>query len=106
MVPARRISREHVPSEDAITAGVLDVDVEVGAFHGKDDVEVYLEFVRDAFFDAEEVCFVAMVPAEELGEGEDSGDYDESEGGVSAGGAAASIGGFCFCCSRLLGRAI
>ncbi len=105
VIPARRVAREHVPGKDAVAAGVLDVDVQVGAFHGEDDVEVDLEFVGNAFFDAEEVGFVAMVPAEELGEGEDGGDDDESEGGVAARGAAASVGGFCFCCCELLERA-
>ncbi len=106
MAPARRIACKHVPRENAVAAGVLDVDVKVATFHREDDVEVYLKFVGDAFLDAKEVGFMAMVPTKELGEGEDSGDYDESEGGVAAGGAAASIGGFCFCFSRLLERAV
>jgi len=70
--------------------------VQVGAEHGDDDVEVYLQFVGDAFFDAEEVGFVAGVPATEFGEGKEGADYDEGEGGVAACGAATGVGGFGF----------
>jgi hypothetical protein len=44
--------------------------------HGEDYVEVYLEVVGDAFFDGEEVRFVAGVPAAEFGEGEENGNDD------------------------------
>lgn len=74
--PRRRVAAQHVAREDAVARGILDVDVEVGAEHGDDDVEVDLEFVGDAFFDGEEVGFVAGVPAAELGEGEEGADYD------------------------------
>ena len=84
VAPARRIARQHVPGENAVTAGVLDIDVQVAAFHGEHDVEVDLELVGDTLFDAEEVGFMAVVPAEELGEGEEGRDYDEGEGGVAA----------------------
>ena len=98
VAPGRRVARQHVPGKDAVTASVLDVDVQVAAFHGEDDVEVDLELVGDALFDAEEVGFVAMVPAEELGEGEEGGDYDEGEGSIAARGAAAGVGGLGFRC--------
>ena len=95
MAPIRRVPVQEVASKDAIPAGVLDVDVQIGAEHGDDDVEVYLQVVGDAFFDAEEVGFVAGVPATEFGEGEHGGDYDEEEGRVAACGGATGVGWFC-----------
>lgn len=65
---------QQIASEYAIARGILDVDVEVRTEHWDYDVEVYLQFVGDAFLDAEEVRFVAGVPAAELGEGENSAD--------------------------------
>lgn len=94
--PIRGVLGQQVAREDAIARGVLDVDVQVRTEHGDDDVEVYLQFVGDAFFDAEEVRFVSGVPAAELGEGEDGADYDEEEGCVAAGGGAPGVGGFRF----------
>ena len=71
--------------------------MEIGTLHRNDDVEVYLQFVRDAFFDGEEVRLVAVVPAEELGEGEDGRYEDEEERGVASCGGATGVGWFCFC---------
>lgn len=70
--------------------------MEVGAEHGDNYIEVYLEFVRDAFFDAEEMGFMAGIPAAELSPGEEGGDYDKSEGGEAARGAATGVGWFSF----------
>lgn len=94
--PSGRIPAQHVAREYSITRCILDVDVEVGAEHGHDDVEVNLEFVGDALFDGEEVGFVAGVPPPELGEGEEGTDCDEEEGRVASGGSATSVGGFGF----------
>jgi len=55
-VPARRIALQKIPCQNAIAACVLHVDVQVWAFHGDDHVQVDLEVVRDAFFNAEGVC--------------------------------------------------
>ena len=94
--PVRGVLGQHVAREDAVARGVLHVDVQVRTEHRDYDVEVYLQFVGDAFFDAEEVRFVPGVPAPELGEGEDGADYDEEEGCVAAGGGAPGVGGFRF----------
>jgi len=96
--PGRGVLAQHVPSEDAIARGVLHVDVQVGALHVHDGVEVDLQGVRDAFFDAELLRLAAGVPAAELGEGEEGGEEDEEEGGVAAGGGAAGVGRFGFRC--------
>ena len=48
--------------------------MQVGTEHRDYDVEVYLQFVGDAFLDAEEMGFVAGVPAAELSEGENDTD--------------------------------
>ena len=51
----------------------------------------------NAFLDAELLRFVAAIPAAELGEGQDGGEDDEDECGVTSGWCAPSIGGFRFC---------
>ena len=94
--PVRRVLRQHVAGEYAVARGVLHVDVQVGTEHRDHDVEVDLQRVRDALFDAEEVRFAAGVPAAELGEGKDGADEDEEEGRVAAGGGAPGVGGFRF----------
>ena len=43
---------------------------------------------------------MATVPLKELGNGEESGDENEGEGGVAAGRAAAGVGRFGLCCVR------
>lgn len=74
LFPVRSVFGQHVACEYAIARGVLHVDVQVGTKHWDHDIEVYLQFVGDAFLDAEEMSFVAGVPAVELSEGEDGAD--------------------------------
>lgn len=69
-LPRRRVPLQHIAREDSVAAGILDVDVEVATLHGDDNVEVYLEVVGDAFFDGEEVSFMAGVPSAEFGKGQ------------------------------------
>jgi len=95
--PGRGVFAQHVPGEDTVARGVLHVDVQVGASHVHDGVEVDLQRVRDALFDTELLRFAAGVPAAELRDGEEGGEEDEEEGGVAAGGGAAGVGGFGFC---------
>lgn len=66
--------------------------------HGYDDVEVDLQLVGDAFFDGKELGFMASVPAEKFGYGEEDGDEYKGEGGVAAGGGATGVGRFGFGC--------
>ena len=49
-----------------------------------------------AFFDAKVLGLVAMVPATELGEGEEDRDDDEEDCRIATGGGALSIGCFGF----------
>ena len=67
--PRRGITLQHITREDPVAAGILDVDVEVATLHWNHNVEIYLEVVGDAFFDGEEVGFMAGVPSAEFGEG-------------------------------------
>lgn len=76
VTPIGRILVQQVAGEDAIAAGVLHVDVEIMAEHGDNNVQVDLELVRHAFLDREEMGFMALVPAEELAEGEEEGEED------------------------------
>ena len=96
LFPVRSVLCQHVASEYAIARGVLHVDVQVGTEHRDHDVEVYLQVVGDAFLDAEEMGFMAGIPAAELGEGENGADEDKEQGCVAAGGGAPSVGGFGF----------
>lgn len=96
VVPIGGILVQQIAGEDTVAAGVLDVDVQIVAEHGDDDVEVDLELMRDALFDGEEVAFMAAVPAEELADGEEERDEDQDEGGVATGGGAAGVGRFGF----------
>ena len=66
LIPIGRIFAQLLAREDAIAAGVLNIDVEVGAAHGDDDVEVDLQLVRHALLDGKQMRFVAAIPAPEL----------------------------------------
>ena len=67
LFPIRSVLGQHVAGEYAIAGGVLHVDVQVRTEHRDNDVEVDLQLVGDAFLDAEEMRFVAGIPAAELG---------------------------------------
>lgn len=45
LLPGCRVLTEGFAREDTVSGGVLHVDVQVGAFHGDDEVNVYLEVV-------------------------------------------------------------
>lgn len=67
--PLCRVAVQHFTGDNPIAARVLDVDVEVLAFHGDDGVQVDLQGVGDSLLNAELLRFVAAIPAAELGEG-------------------------------------
>ena len=94
--PVGGIFLEQVPREDTVAAGVLDVYVQILALHGDDGVEVDLESLRDAFFDAELLRLGARVPPPKLAEGEEKAEERKDERGVPAGGSTARVGGFGF----------
>ena len=58
--------------------------MEVLTFHGDYGIEVYLQGLGDAFFDAELLSLVAGIPAAEFGEGEEGGEDDEEYCSVAA----------------------
>lgn len=70
----RTILLQHVPGQNAITAGVLDVDMEVGTIHLDDNVQIDLQVVGDALLHGEEVCFLPGVPSSEFCNGKNRGD--------------------------------
>ena len=76
MAPISGIFRQKIAGQDAVAGGILDIDMEVVAEHGDDDVKVNLQLVGDTFFDGEEVGFMAVVPAEEFADGEEERDDD------------------------------
>lgn len=76
MAPIRGILSQQIAGKDAVARGILDIDVQVVAEHGDDDVEIDLQLVGNAFFDGEEVGFMTAVPAEEFADGEEEGDGD------------------------------
>lgn len=84
LLPVRRIPPQHVARQDAVARGVLYVDVQIRTPHGDDDVEVDLQFVRDALLDAEVVRLVALRPAVQLREGQQQADGEEQAGDLAA----------------------
>ena len=68
--------------------------------HRHDDVEIDLQGVGDALFNAKVLVFMAAVPLKELGDREESGDENEGEGCVATGRAATGIGWFGLCCTK------
>ena len=64
--------------------------------HRDDDVEVDLQVVRDALFDAEVVRLVSLPPAAELGEGQDEACEEEEGGDLAAAAGGQGVGRFGF----------
>ena len=65
--PEGSVAGEGLTGHDAVARGILDVDVQVTALHGNDDIEVELQVMRDTLFDAKGVVCLANVPAAHLG---------------------------------------
>ena len=95
--PTGGISVQQVASENAIAAGVLNVDVQIGAGHGHHQIKVDLKVVRHAFFHTEKVGFMPAIPSTEFGERKQQREKEEEQRGVATYGAAAGVGGFGFC---------
>ncbi len=96
MRPGSRVAGEPVGSQDAVARGVLDVDVQVGAAHADDHVEVDGQDVGDALFDGEGVLLGAAPPAGELGPEEEEGDERHGDGPFAARGGVGYVLGFGF----------
>ena len=62
LVPGRCIPMQRRASEDAVAAGVLDIDMQVLAFHGYDKIEIDLQIPSHALLDGECVRRVALPP--------------------------------------------
>lgn len=99
--PLGRVAVQHGGGEDSVTRGILDVDVEVGAEHVDDDVEVDLHLVGDSLFDGKVVRLFAAPPAAHLGAHEDKGDEYHCDGPFAAAGGASNVFGFGFGCARI-----
>jgi hypothetical protein len=65
--PDGEFAGEGLGSHDAVARGVLDVEVQVVALHGDDNVEVELQVVRHTLFYAEGMMGLANIPATHLG---------------------------------------
>lgn len=75
--PTGGVPGQHIPGENAVAAGVLDIDVQIGAGHGHHDVEVDLKVVRHALFHAKQMGFMPAIPATEFGEGKQKREKDQ-----------------------------
>lgn len=104
--PGGLLLAQHGGGEDAVAAGVLDVDVHVGTAHGDDDVEVDLERVADVLFDREMVGGGAAVVGCEWGYGEEERQGEQEEGDATAGLVAGEVSRvrFCWDCQYKFGR--
>lgn len=76
-LPACIFPLQQLASENAVARRVLDVHAQRVAGHFDDHVEVELEFVRNALFDAKVVVFSAFEPGAQFGEGEDGADGED-----------------------------
>ena len=94
--PHGGVPLQHVPRQDAVTGGVLYVDVDILTAHGNHGIEIDLQRLGNAFLDAELLGFRTSIPATELRKCEEGGEKYEEDSGVATGGGAASIGGFGF----------
>lgn len=93
--PACILAAEQDVGEDAVARSVLDVHAQRVAGHVDHDVEVQLQVVRDAFFNAEMVVFGAAPPGPEFREAEDCAYGEDEDGPLSAAVAGCGVGGFC-----------
>ena len=50
-VVVSRFLHKEIAGQDAVHGGILHIDMEVGASHGDDDVEIELQFMTDAALD-------------------------------------------------------
>lgn len=91
---------EHVARENAVHGCVLHVHVKVFATHCDNDVEVELQFVTNATFDAEVVGFSPCPPGAELGYGKESAEYQYEEGPLAAAAGGGRVGWLCFRCRK------
>lgn len=65
--PGGRVALELGGGEDAIAGGVLDVDMQVGALHPYDRVQVDLHIVAHTLLDGERMLLGAAPPPRQLG---------------------------------------
>lgn len=87
MRPGGGVFAQQVAGQGAVAGRVLHVDVQVGAAHGDDDIEVDLHIVRNAFLDGEGLCGCAGEPARYFAPREV--DACEDEGYCPGGGVTA-----------------
>lgn len=92
--PRGGVALELGGGEDAVAGGVLDVDVQVGALHPHDRVQVDLHVVAHTLLDSERVLLGAAPPPRQLGPHEDEGDEDHGDGPFSAARGSGDILGF------------
>lgn len=76
----------------------MDVDVEGVAGHFDDGVEVELQVVRDALFDAEVVRLGAFEPGAELCQGKERAHGEDEDGPLAAAPGWGRVGCFGFGC--------
>lgn len=82
--PGGGLAGQLVRGENAISRGILDIDVQIVAVHLDDDVEIDLHVMADAPFDSKRVRLDTAPPAAELSPHEDAGDEEHSNSPFSA----------------------
>jgi hypothetical protein len=92
-LPGRFFALKKVACDDAVAGGILDVYAKGVAGHVNDYVEVELEVVGDALFNAEVVVFAAAPPCFELGEAEEGADEEDEDGPLTTAVAWGCVGG-------------
>jgi hypothetical protein len=96
--PGRGVARELLGRQDPVPGRVLHIDVQGGAAHVQDNVNVDVERVRDTLLDGKGVLLGAAPPARELGPEEDQRDERDGDSPLAAARGAGYVLRFGFCC--------
>lgn len=98
--PVGRVLGQHLGGEDAVAGGVLDVDVEVGALHVHDDVEVELHLPPHPLLDRERVHLLAAPPPRQLREDQHQRHHRHYHRPLAAARCPRHVLRLCLCCGR------
>lgn len=83
--PRRRLSVQCHPSQDPVSSSILNVEMDIIAFHRNNNIEVDLQVVRDALFHRECMRRDSDPPSLDFCDTEEYGAQNEHDGPDTAG---------------------
>lgn len=104
LAPGGGLASQLVRSKNAISRGILDVDVQIVAVHLDDDVEIDLHVVPDAPFNSKRMGLDPAPPAAQLSPHENAGDEEHGNSPLSTTRRLRHILRLGFSCRMLAGR--